>query len=33
MQELMEVFTPSERDQFVALIERLRDRVGVFRHA
>jgi DNA-binding MarR family transcriptional regulator len=33
MQALMEVFTPAERDQFVALIERLRDRVDVFRHA
>jgi DNA-binding MarR family transcriptional regulator len=32
MQALMEVFTPSEREQFVALIERLRDRVDVFRH-
>jgi DNA-binding MarR family transcriptional regulator len=32
MQALMEVFTPAERDQFVALIERLRDRVDVFRH-
>jgi DNA-binding MarR family transcriptional regulator len=32
MQWLMETFTPGERDQFVTLIEKLRERVPVFRH-
>jgi len=32
MQELMHALTPAERDQFVALIEKLRARVPVFRH-
>ena len=32
MQRLMGAFTPAERDQLVALIEKLRDRVQVFRH-
>ncbi|HZJ52634.1 MAG TPA: MarR family transcriptional regulator [Myxococcaceae bacterium] len=32
MQDLMQVFTPAERDQFVSLIEKLRGRVHVFRH-
>ena len=32
MQELMQALTPAEREQFVALIEKLRDRVPVFHH-
>jgi DNA-binding MarR family transcriptional regulator len=33
MQRLIEALTPSERDQFVELIEKLRRSVQVFRHA
>jgi len=32
MQDLMHALTPAERDTFVELIEKLRGRVGVFRH-
>ena len=32
MQSLMQALTPAERDQFVELVEKLRERVHVFRH-
>ena len=32
MQELIHALTPAERETFVMLIEKLRDRVQVFRH-
>ena len=32
MQELMQAFSPSEREQFVSFVERLRERTHVFRH-
>jgi DNA-binding MarR family transcriptional regulator len=33
MQQLMQALTPSEQQQFGALVEKLRARVGVFRHS
>ena len=32
MQSLIQALTPAERDQFVELVEKLRERVHVFRH-